>query len=36
MLAHLLVTAKVGDQVTLEYVRDGAQHTATATLAEQP
>ncbi|MCA0294315.1 MAG: trypsin-like peptidase domain-containing protein [Actinobacteria bacterium] len=35
-LAWLLVSAKVGDQVPVEYVRDGASHQATITLAEQP
>lgn len=35
-LAWLLVSAKVGDQVPIEYFRDGAQHPTTITLAEQP
>ncbi|MGC3993482.1 MAG: S1C family serine protease [Propionicimonas sp.] len=35
-LAWLLVSAKVGDEVAIDYSRDGtAQHT-TLTLAEQP
>ena len=35
-LAWLLVSAKVGDQVPVEYFRDGTSHQATITLAEQP
>jgi putative serine protease PepD len=35
-LAWLLVSAKVGDQVPVDYFRDGASHQATITLAEQP
>lgn len=35
-LAWLLVSAKVGDQVPVEYFRDGTSHQATLTLAEQP
>ncbi|MFZ0530996.1 MAG: trypsin-like peptidase domain-containing protein [Propionicimonas sp.] len=34
-LAWLLVTAEVGDQVPVEYVRDGTSHDAVLTLAEQ-
>ena len=34
-LAWLLVTAKVGDSVAIEHVRDGQSHQATMTLVEQ-
>ncbi|MBK8447197.1 MAG: trypsin-like peptidase domain-containing protein [Micropruina sp.] len=35
-LAWLLVSAKVGDQVELEFLREGASQRATLTLVEQP
>lgn len=35
-LAWLLVSAKVGDQVEVEFVRGGAAQRATLTLIEQP
>lgn len=35
-LAWVLVNAKVGDQLAVQYVRDGSVHEATITLTEQP
>lgn len=35
-LAWLLVSAEVGDEIAVEYFRDGAANQATITLAEQP
>jgi S1-C subfamily serine protease len=35
-LSALQLSAKVGDQIPVEYVRDGQRGTATITLAEQP
>lgn len=35
-LAWLLVSAKVGDEVAVEYVREGASRTTSLTLVEQP
>lgn len=35
-LAWLLVSAGVGEEIPVEYSRDGAAHQATITLAEQP
>ncbi|MBU4418149.1 MAG: S1C family serine protease [Actinobacteria bacterium] len=34
--SRLLLTAKVGDQVSVAYLRDGQAHQATITLTEQP
>jgi putative serine protease PepD len=35
-LQELTLTKSPGDQVTIEYLRDGASHSATVTLAAQP
>ena len=35
-LGWLLVSAKVGDDIPIEFARDGVKQTATLTLAEQP
>ncbi|WP_243065209.1 S1C family serine protease [Humibacter sp. RRB41] len=36
VLTQLLLTKKAGDQVQITYVRDGTEHTVTATLVAQP
>jgi putative serine protease PepD len=35
-LQELTLTKSAGDTVTIEYIRDGAKHSATVTLATQP